>query len=263
MFNLKTLFATLVLTFELVTNGYPAAPIPVIKTTVEEGQEIVPGDIIVFDAGETLEASGFKWAVLPAKFADNRPTNEVSADGKSIRLASRPGQYLIILAVTNKDSEISLVKRDVVVGRPSPNPGPLPNPGPIPPEPQPVPKFPNEEMGMSTAAYQAISVGNYDKAKLKALAQAFKQIGGAAAAGGFNSLKEIELASVEANRKAICGTVDPVSPEGVAIRNSFLPFFTALQPKIKELSQGKAVTPAAYGKMMIEIAVGTEAGAVR
>ena len=131
-----------------------AAPIPVIKTTVEEGQEIVPGDIVVFDAGETLEASGFKWAVLPAKFADNRPTNEISLDGKSLRLASRPGQYLIILAVTNKDSEISLVKRDVIVGKPAPGPNPIP-PGPINPEPLPAPKFPNEEMGMSTAAYQA------------------------------------------------------------------------------------------------------------
>mgnify|MGYP001583860292 CR=1 FL=1 len=237
-----------------------AAPIPVIKTTVEEGQEIVPGDIVVFDAGETLEASGFKWAVLPAKFADNRPTNEISLDGKSLRLASRPGQYLIILAVTNKDSEISLVKRDVIVGKPAPGPNPIP-PGPINPEPLPAPKFPNEEMGMSTAAYQAAITGTYDKVKLKALAQAFKQIGGAATAGGFNSLKEIELASVEANRKAICGTVDPVSAEGVAIRNSFLPFFTALQPKIKVLSQDKAATPAGYGKMLIEIANGTEAGA--
>ena len=113
----------------LVCVTQAAAPIPVIKTTIEEGQEIVPGDIIVFDAGETLEASGFKWAVLPAKFADNRPTNEVSLDGKSLRLASRPGQYLIILAVTNKDSEISLVKRDVVVGKPAPGPNlsPLPS----------------------------------------------------------------------------------------------------------------------------------------
>ena len=111
---------------------------------------------------------------------------------------------------------------------------------------------------MSTAAYQAASVGNYDKAKLKALSVAFRQVGGAAAAGGFNSLKEIELASVEANRKAICGTVDPVSPEGVAIRNSFLPFFQALQPKIKELSQTKAAIPEQYGKMLIEIAVGLE-----
>ena len=259
MLNARTVWLTFVLAVELAATTYGAAPVPVIKTTVEEGQEIVPGDIVVFDAGETLEASGFKWAVLPAKFADNRPTNEVSLDGKSLRLASRPGQYLIILAVTNKDSEISLVKRDVIVGKPAPGPNPIP-PGPIPPEPVPTPKFPNEEMGMSTAAYQAATAGSYDKVRLKSLAQAFKQIGGAAAAGGFNSLKEIELASVEANRKAICGTVDPVSPEGVAIRNSFLPFFTTLQPKIKALSQDRAATPAAYGKMLIEIAVGIDVG---
>ncbi len=184
MLTRKILWATFVLAFELVmaATSDGAAPVPVIKTTVEENAEIVPGDIVVFDAGETLEASGFKWAVLPAKFADNRPTNEVSADGKSLRLASRPGQYLIILAVTNKDSEISLVKRDVVVGKPSPNPNPVP-PGPFPPpDPLPAPKFPNEAMGMSTLAYQAASAGNYDKTKLKALAQAFKQVGGAAAA---------------------------------------------------------------------------------
>lgn len=263
MFNLKTLWASFVLAVELVANVLAAAPVPVIKTTVEEGQEIVPGDIIVFDASETMDATGWKWGVRPAKFADNRPTNEVSADGKSLRLASRPGQYMIILSVTNKDSEIAMVVRDVTVGKPSPGPNPIP-PGPLPPpEPQPAPKFPNEEMGMSTAAYQAVTAGDYDKAKLKALAQAFKQVGGAAAAGGFNSLKEIELASVEANRRAICGTVDPVSPEGVAIRNSFLPFFTALQPKIKALSQNQAATPAGYGKMLIELGVGTEAGIMK
>lgn len=259
MFNFKTLWMTFVLAVELVASLFAAPPTPVITTTVEEGAEIVPGDLVMFDAGGTLEATGFKWAVVPAKFADNRPTNEVSQDGKSLRLASRPGQYMIILAVTNKESEISLVKRDVLIGKPSPGPNPFP--GPINPEPQPAPKFPNEEMGMSTAAYQAATAGSYDKTRLKALSQAFRQIGGAAAAGGFNSLKEIELASVESNRKAICGTVDPVSPEGVAIRNSFLPFFTALQPKIKALSQDKAASPAAYGKMLIEIAVGTEAGA--
>lgn len=234
-------------------------PIPVIKTSIEEGQEIVAGDIIVFEAGETLEATGFKWAVLPAKYPDSRPTHEVSFDGKSLRLASRPGSYVIILAICNKESEIALIKRDVVVGKVSPSPNP--NPGPINPEPsppKPVPKFPDEEFGMSTAAFNAVTPG-LDKTKLKSLSQAFRQIGGAAAAGGFNSLKEIELASVDANRKAICGTVDPNSDEGKAIRNQFLSFFTTLQPKIKELSQDKAATPAAYGKMLIEIGIGLEA----
>lgn len=256
MFKTLGLCCCLVLEVALL-ECFATPPIPVIKTSVEEGSEIVAGDIIVFEAGETLDATGYRWAVLPAKFADNRPTNEVSADGKSLRLASRPGQYLIILAVTNKESEISLVKRDVIVGKPAPGPNPIP-PGPINPEPLPAPKFPNEEMGMSTAAYQAATAGTYDKARLKALAQAFKQIGGAAAAGGFNSLKEIELASVEANRKAICGTIDPNSDEGKVIRNQFLPLFTTMQPKIKELSQGKAALPAAYGKMLVEIAVGVE-----
>lgn len=259
MFKLKTLWLTFALIVEITQFGYSAAPVPVIKTTVEEGQEIVPGDIVMFDASETTDATGFKWAVMPAKFPDNRPTNEVSADGKSLRLASRPGQYVIILAVCNKESEISLVKRDVMIGKPGPTPNPIP-PGPINPDPKPVPQFLDEELGMSTAAYQATTLLS-DKSKLKALAQAFRQVGGAAAAGGFNSLKEIELASVEANRKAICGTVDPASPEGVAIRNAHLPLFTSLQPKIKELSQSKAAIPQHYGRMLVEIAVGIEAGA--
>ena len=252
---LKSVVSILLL-FLSVSWANAAPPTPVIKTTVEEGQEIVPGDIIVFEAGETLEASGFRWAVLPAKFPDSRPTHEVSFDGKSLRLASRPGSYVIILAICNKESEIALIKRDVSVGKvnPGPTPGPI-DPQPLPPKP--TPKFPDEEFGMSTITFNAITPG-LDKTKLKALSTSFRQIGGAAAAGGFASLKDIEIASVDANRKAICGTVDPNSDEGRAIRNSFLPFFTKLQPSIKELSQGKAAVPAQYGKMMIEIAVGIE-----
>lgn len=254
MFSFKTLWMTFVLAIELVATLFAAAPVPVITTTIEEGQEIVPGDIIVFDASDTLEASGFKWAVVPAKFADNRPTNEVSIDGKSLRLASRPGYYMIILAVTNKDSEISLVKRDVIVGKAIP--GPVP--GPINPDPKPTPKFPDEEMGMSTVAFNAAS-NLQDKTRLKELVTAFRQIGGAAVAGGFTSLKEIETASTEANRKAIYGTVDPTSPAGIVLRNAHIPFFATLQPKIKELIQTHADTPQGYGKMLIEIAVGLEA----
>lgn len=257
MFNYKTLWATFLLAIELVTNVFAAPPIPIIKTSIEEGQEIVAGDIVVFEAGDTLDATGYRWAVLPAKFPDARPTHEVSFDGKSLRLASRPGAYVIILAICNKESEIALIKRDVTVGKvlPGPTPGPI-DPQPLPPKP--APKFPDEEFGMSTAAFNAASTLQ-DKTRLKGLATAFRQIGGAAVAGGFNSLKEIELASTEANRKAIYGTVDPTSPAGVVLRNAHTPFFAALQPKIKELSQDKAATPQAYGKMLIEIAVGTDA----
>ena len=239
-----------------------APPVPVIKTSVEPETEIVPGDIIAFDASETIEATGYKWAVLPAKFADNKPTHEVSLDGKSLRLASRPGSYVIILAITNKESEIALIKRDVVVGKvvPGPSPGPVGPIGPDPVVPKPlVPSFPNDSFSISLPAYNAaVALTDY-RGKHKALSLAFRQIGGAAAAGGFNSLKEIELASIEANRKAICGTTDPASTEGVAIRNGYLPFFKAIQPLIAANIQDKAALPANYGKMLIAIADGLAA----
>lgn len=258
---LKTLGLCCCLVLEVaLLECFAAPPVPVIKTSVEEGQEIVAGDIVAFEAGETIDATGFRWAVLPAKFADARPTHEISFDGKSLRLASRPGSYVIILAICNKESEITIIKRDVMVGKvtPGPTPGPV---GPINPDPpRPAPKFPDETFGMSAVAYQAASAGTYDKTRLKALSIAFRMVGGAAAAGGFSSLKEIELASVDANRKAICGTVDPNSDEGKAIRTTFLPLFAAMQPKIKELGQREVVLPANYGKMLIEIAVGIEAG---
>ena len=118
--------------------------------------------------------------------------------------------------------------------------------------------YPDEEFGMSTKAYQA-ALQQPKKDRVKALAQAFRQIGGAAVAGGFDGIKSLELASVEANRKAICGTVDPSSPEGMAIRTEWLPFFKAIQPGITEAVKGSASTPTGYGKLLIEIAVGLEA----
>jgi len=240
--------------FQCLT-AFSAVPLPVIKTNIEDGQEIVPGDIVLFDASESVDAKLVEWAVEPQKFADGRPTSMVYDGGKKLQLACRAGMtYSLILAVAN-DEKIVLMRRSVTIGKPLVNPNP---PGPVVP-PQPItPKFPDEEFGMSTKAYQA-ALQQPKKDRVKALAQAFRQIGGAAVAGGFDGIKSLELASVEANRKAICGTVDPSSPEGMAIRTEWLPFFKAIQPGITEAVKGSASTPTGYGKLLIEIAVGLEA----
>jgi hypothetical protein len=232
-----------------------APPVPMITTNLQEGGEIVPGDLVVFDASTSTDADLFKWDVDPKRFPDGKPTNELSADGKSIRIASRPGTYSVLLAVANKE-EIVLMRRIVNVGKSNPSPfNPQPF-NPDPPKPDPAkPTFPDEQFGMSTLAYGA-AIAMPDRSKHKSLAMAFRVVGGAAVAGGYNSLKEIELASVEANRKAICGTVDPNGEEGKAIRTAYLPFFKALQPKITELSLDKASLPAQYGRMLIEISDG-------
>lgn len=249
---MKYVFSCFLLVLAATTQAAP--PTPVIKTTIEEGQEIVPGDLVSFDASETTEATGFKWAVIPAKYADNRPTNEVSADGKTLRMASRPGVYMVILAVTNKDGEIALQKRDVIVGKPTPSPGPSPQPNP---QPQPTPKFPDEEMGMSTVAFNASSsLSAKAKAKLPQLTLAFLSIGGAAAAGGFSDVAAVEKASTSTNRVAICGTDAPTTDEQKTAIAEFLPFFKALQPEIQSRKANQANTPASYGKMLIEIGKG-------
>lgn len=262
---MKRSLATLAMTALLFMGPYSTTgnavadaspPVPTIVSTVEDGQEVIPGDFIELDATTSASAKLFKWKVKPSQFSDGKPTFRVSQDGKRVWIASRQGSYLVQLIIANEEA-IADTERTIVVGRsPAPNPGPSPNPNPNPiPGP---PKFPDEEMGMSTFSYNAF-ISQPDRSKAKALAQAAKQIGGAAVAGGFATVEEAETAMAEANRKAACGDKDPNSPEGIALRNVYLPFFKALQPEIKTRKLGVAASVKGYGKMLIEIGNGVEA----
>jgi hypothetical protein len=61
----------------------------------------VPGDLIVLDAGESV-ADHLAWAMIPEP-ADGRQSMLIVDEGRKAIIASIPGQYTIILAVSNAD----------------------------------------------------------------------------------------------------------------------------------------------------------------
>lgn len=215
----------------------------------------VPGDIIVLDASAS-EGKFLRWLVTP-KLSSGRQTIMEFESGKKAVLASVPGNYTVTLIASNEEG-IDVLEYVVTIS----GAGPLPAPNPLPvPPPQPMPPgpvvFPNEVMGMSTIAYKAGQLIPVEQKRLiPALALSFRQIGGASAAGGYNSLMEAELASTDANRTAIYEGKSPTSTEAAAVRNAFLPFFKALQPEIQSRKLGQAASPTDYGKLLIEIGVG-------
>ena len=61
----------------------------------------VPGDLIVLDAGESI-ADHLAWSIIPEP-ADGRQSMLIVDEGRKAIIASIPGQYTIILAVSNAD----------------------------------------------------------------------------------------------------------------------------------------------------------------
>ena len=61
----------------------------------------VPGDLIVLDAGDSI-ADHLAWAIIPEP-ADGRQSMLIVDEGRKAIIASIPGQYTIILAVSNAD----------------------------------------------------------------------------------------------------------------------------------------------------------------
>ena len=262
---IRDLFIASAIVFSYVSFAQAVDPVLPAKAIIHGPTGGVAGDLILLDASSST-AKFYIWSVTP-QLPGGRQTLVFVEGGKKAFLASVPGQYSVTLAVSN-ELGIDLIVYTVTIsgGTPTPLP-PQPVPTPIPPQPQPTPtpvppqpQFPNEIMGMSTIANRAAAqIPASRRSSIPALALAFKSIGGAAAAGGFNSLMQIELESTTANRNAILGPQGLANPDATTIRNDFLPFFKALQPEINSRKMDKAALPVDYGRLLVEIGVGLDA----
>lgn len=193
-----------------------AVPVPTIRSSVDEGTEIVPGDFVELDASESVDAKLFKWNVEPATFNDGRPTYRVSSDRTKLSLASRTGTYRIQLIVAN-ETDIADTKRTIVVGKPLPGPGPQPQPD--------IPPPPATQFGFDVDVPKWEKLVTSERSKFAALALNYATVSSQIAAGKFKTKDEANLFQRNKNRETL----------GESGRTAFLPLLEELGKKLKSL----------------------------
>lgn len=203
-----------------------AVPVPTIRSSVDEGVEIVPGDFVELDASDSVDSKLFKWNVEPATFNDGRPTYRVSSDRTKLSLASRTGTYRIQLIVAN-ETDIADTKRTIVVGKPQPGPGPQPQPD--------IPPPPVTQFGFDVDVPKWEKLVTSERSKFAALALNYATMSSQIAAGKFTD-KDKTVA--ECKQAASFATRDKnresLGPTGVV---AFQPFMAELGKKLKSLDE--------------------------
>lgn len=233
------------LSLMLMTQGLCAAtPMAVIKSTIEDGVEIVAGDPLEFDASDSVEAKVFRWVVEPGVTSGGRPTFKQSEDRKKLSIFSRQGSYRLTLLVAN-DEDIATASRVIVVGKPV---GPGPGPEPPPPLPLPVPE-PEGRFGLAKDVFGwGQNVAAEHKKLSAALAENYRRVGSKAGAGGFQRDKTGKALTDQEQRSAIAlatkeGNTSILGTEGAA-RAAWLPLFTELGKRMKSLEDSKTLKSA-------------------
>ena len=150
----------------------------------------VPGDVILLDAGSS-KGEHFKWDVIP-KLSDGRQTIVPIEGGKRAIVASVPGQYTVILAVSD-ELGVDLLLYTVTISGDRP-PGPGPTPGPDPPKPV-EPTFPDSRLGLSMAIYQASKTVPNAVRDAGRMADVFLGISSQVAAGGLKGQTAVVTAT--------------------------------------------------------------------
>lgn len=166
--------------------------VPVIGWTAEaviEGPTGgVPGDVILLDASSST-GEHYKWDVLP-KLGDGRQTIVPIEGGKRAIVASVPGQYTVILAVSDEMGVDLLLYTVTISGDRPPGPGPGPDP------PKPVePTFPDSRLGLSMAIYQASKGVPNAKRDAVQMGEVFIGISSQVAAGGLKGQSAVVAAT--------------------------------------------------------------------
>lgn len=212
-----------------------AAPRAVITSDIEEGSEVTPGEFIDLDASESTEATLFLWLVEPANI-DGKVTSRVSADGKQLQIASRPGIYRVQLIVANAEG-IAQTKRTINVGKQQPAPTPQPV----------VPDIPAGKFGFARdiVAWSSLVTSQHDKAA--ALAASYASIAAQTAAGKYRSIQEAVTATKNANNQIL----------DVTAKAAWTPLLTKLSEKLAALEKdGKLLSTSELVLAWLEIADG-------
>lgn len=284
---------TSVLIFLMLCVGAQAAE----PTAVITGPETAKtGDLIVLDSSKSTAATTRKWTVWPELTGTQSQIDEnmerwaavlrehgatvimpsEPEDGSSISIegdskcviASYPGVYRVMLAVSNADG-LSVAKWTVTVAPCTP-PTPAP-PNPVPPDPTPVPPTPvpptpvpptpvpptpappSPDFGLTEASRQWLKTVPADLVASQriGIAARFRLVGNRAVLGEFQTMKDAEAAIgqalVEAKNLA---QFDPLAWK--VFGESMNAAFKGLQ------AAGKMTTPKDYGYALLAIARGLE-----
>lgn len=207
------------------------------------------GGRIVLDASG-VEANAYQWDV---------PTDDsrymLFDDGKTLCFwAPSPGSYRFALfaATIGADSTVTIERHTFIVQVSGAGPTPGPTPGPQPPPGPAGPTFPDSELGLSQAIYDAAKqVPNVSKDASK-MADAFFGVAAQIAAGTLKGQAAV-IKATQAATQAVAG-----SPERV---KEWLPVLgVALAKELQRLDgAGKLGSDKALGAAWFELGVGLKA----
>lgn len=208
---------------------------------------LITGNLTVAEGRSTilrvpLEAAGaeYEWRVA-------------GADVVSIAGANRTETYVVLIDLPRGVHPVAFVSYDsrhleivsVVSGGGPPDPDPAPPPPP-PPPPTPGPT----KFGLVNAvrAWAAAHVPPANRPQARALADSFRAVDAAIAAGTLRDAAAILHETREGNGRALGGA-----------REAWMPFFRAMEGELRRHHDSGALrTPADYREAWIEVAVGLE-----
>lgn len=225
------------------------------------------------DEPDYLVASSYKWRVFEGN--TEKKVVEIDSGGavffgagiqprRMTAICAATHLYLVKETITVGDKKIEVVKEagtrtsflvtEIIIGTPPPvPPGPTP-PGPGPTPPEPAPAFPVGKYGLSKTTWElAQKVPVEGRAKVaSALADSYKGVSAAIAAGAHKDPEQILKAIAASNQAAL------TSAGGS--RETWLPFFVSLQETTYDFyTKGQINSPEDFRTSFLEISTGLAA----
>lgn len=238
--------------------------------SVPSGEVVVLSVTSLSEKPQYLETIIYNWTILENGKLKTRGVKEWpdktsvifgagKVDGKIFTVLLNIN-YLYIVKENNTIKEVAtrtrLVTGEVIVGdEPGPGPGPDPGPNPPPPvPPTPEPSLPDGEYKLAKDAYTwaMASVDASSRKGAKALANSFRGLSAAVAAGTITNVEEFLTKSKQANNSALTSAgINPTSWDS---------FGVSLQRKLYSMYKNKEIGPIQnYATAWNEIATGLDA----
>lgn len=210
------------------------------------------GDFLELDSSESV-ADHAAWTVLPAELSDGRMSHRVYNNGRTLLVASVPGRYVVILAVSNADGIDVRQHVVTVTGKlpDNPNPGPVDPVEPIDPvDPvTPEPTFPDGKFKLASKCYSWAKPLR-DKSTAQKLAANLRTVISRGEAGGYSGPEQLVQDTAQRNEQGIAA----------ATLDRWEPWFAALEAELDTLGDSGALRSTQdYLTAWDELATGLEA----
>jgi len=215
--------------------------LPGIDVKIDGPATAAPGDLVILQA-VSEGAKHYAWTLA------NSDKTFLPTDGgtKAVFASGKAGKYIFVLSASDAVG-LAQTKHELTIGEPEPEPLPPVPPGPTPP---PTP-LPDGKFKLAIFAFtEAGKVQSANKpAAAKNLANSFRGIASAIAAGALSKPEEILAKTLSGNQTALGGDRAAWSAFGVSLSTELEKLNTA----------GTLRLPADYQAAWDEIATGLEA----